>query len=227
MKAEITNQMLHGGKVDGSCMHLILGQSHACGENIKTSPKGNVHAALQNSPIFKAKFNLGCFQIAFIEWYSTSKGFGVGGTSTHGRGARRGRWLEAPGRTIDGGDDILCLISLVNSDTVTRKDEVKTKECRDLAKRMDGPMLFEYLNNLLIRCSSGTEAEKIICCTAKDNGSLLEDATVYGWIGTIREELKVIKDNWFNMFLPFEAGINATLDEAVHGNCKVFNLVGA
>jgi hypothetical protein len=197
MKAEMTGQMLHSGKVDGSCMHLILSQSHASGENIKTSPEGNVHAALQDSPIFKAKFSLGSFQITFIEQDSTSKGFRVGGTTgTHGHGARRWRWLQAPGRAIDGIDDILCLISLVNSNAaVTRKNKVKTEKSRDLAKRMDGPMLFKYLNNLLVRLSSHTEAEKIISCMANDNGSILEDATVYGGISTIWKEFKVIKNN--------------------------------
>jgi hypothetical protein len=51
----------------------------------------------------------------------------------------------------------------------------------------------------------------------------LEYATVDGRIGTIGKELEIIEDHRFNMFLPFEAGINTTLHKTVHRNGEIFN----
>jgi hypothetical protein len=100
---------------------------------------------------------------------------------------------------------------------------VKAEEGRDLAKRMDCPVFFEDLNNLLVGLTSGTEAEKIISGTAKYNGSFMKDTAVDGGISTVWKELKVIENDGFNMFLPFEIGIDATLGGTIHGNGKGFN----
>jgi hypothetical protein len=95
--------------------------------------------------------------------------------------------------------------------------KVKTKAGGDDAKGVDSPMIFKDCDDLLIGGFIGTHAEKVISGAAEDRRTL-KDTTVHRRVSTIGQKSKVIEDDGFDVFLPLEAGINPSLNKAVHGN---------
>jgi hypothetical protein len=100
---------------------------------------------------------------------------------------------------------------------------MEPEEGRYNVKGMDSPVFFEDLYNLLIDLFVCTHTEEIIGGATQDHRSITKDATINRGISAIRKKSQVIEDDGFNMFLPFETGVNSTLNEAVHGNGQFFN----
>ena len=120
--------------------------------------------------------------------------------------------------SVDGSDEDFCFVSLVNGDTVARDHKMESEEGRNDTKRVNGPVFLEDFNNEVIGLYISTHAEKIVCSSAEDNWRIEKESTVDGMIRSIWEKGKVIEDDRFDVLLPFEAGVDTTLHEAIHGN---------
>jgi hypothetical protein len=172
---------------------------------------------LEDCAVLEAEFFFSQDEITSIKRNGAGQRLGISGTCTHGCGTRGRWWLFLPRGSINGGDEAFGLVSLINGDAVTGNDEVEAKESRDNSKGMYCPMFLKDLDNEVIGSFICAHTEKVVSSTAKNNRSILEDAAVDRRISAIREKAKIIKNHRFHVFLPFETGINASLNKAVHG----------